>query len=226
VQATTDVNAPLDRAALAQEIRGLQANMLQTINTKEGDKHIFAGYNTLKKPFSVDAAGKIYYNGIEMVNDADFITAPPGGIAEVDQIHTVDIGFSGMFVEVSFTGYELMRVGDKNTYTLMSDIINMLEDPTTTAVDLSDAKFIDKLQEQQEHFLGLIAELGGSYNRVKALQDNYRLDEEIHTERYSKIVDADYAESVTGFKTAEAMYQATLQAGARMIQPTLLDYLR
>lgn len=38
--------------------------------------------------------------------------------------------------------------------------------------------------------------------------------------------DVDVAEKFIELKSAEMMYTASLQVGAKLIQPTLLDYLR
>jgi len=42
----------------------------------------------------------------------------------------------------------------------------------------------------------------------------------------SEAGDTDMAEAVTQFSKEELTYRAALQAGARAIQPTLLDFLR
>ena len=144
----------------------------------------------------------------------------------VDQIPTIDIAFDAGFVNVGLTGYRLAGCGDENIYMIMSDIITNLEDPNGSASDLVDAKFIEKLQGRQEHFLGILSELGATCNQVNMLRDSYKLNEEIHSDRYSKLVDADIAEATIHWKTAQAMYEATLQATAGIIQPTILDFLR
>ncbi len=42
----------------------------------------------------------------------------------------------------------------------------------------------------------------------------------------SKIEDIDYAEAITKLKSEEGIYQATLAASAKIIQPSLMDFLR
>ena len=42
----------------------------------------------------------------------------------------------------------------------------------------------------------------------------------------SNAEDVDFAEVIMNQKMAEAVYQASLAAGARIIQPTLMDFLR
>ena len=42
----------------------------------------------------------------------------------------------------------------------------------------------------------------------------------------SKIEDIDYAEAITRLKSEESICQATLAASAKIIQPSLMDFLR
>ena len=42
----------------------------------------------------------------------------------------------------------------------------------------------------------------------------------------SKTEDADMAKTMVTFAQTQAVYESALQAGARVIQPTLLDFLR
>ncbi|MNG36545.1 flagellar hook-associated protein FlgL [compost metagenome] len=42
----------------------------------------------------------------------------------------------------------------------------------------------------------------------------------------SKTEDADMADTIMKLKTDENVYQASLSVGAKLIQPSLLDYLR
>lgn len=42
----------------------------------------------------------------------------------------------------------------------------------------------------------------------------------------SKNEDTDFAEAVSKFSVQETVYKASLEAGGKAIQPSLLDYLR
>jgi flagellar hook-associated protein 3 FlgL len=42
----------------------------------------------------------------------------------------------------------------------------------------------------------------------------------------STIEDTDFVEAVLAFQTRQTVYQAALAAGAKIIQPSLLDFLR
>jgi flagellar hook-associated protein 3 FlgL len=70
------------------------------------------------------------------------------------------------------------------------------------------------------------ASVGARVNRLEAQRDRL-LDAHTSTLRLaSEAGDTDMAEAITRFSKEELTYRAALQAGARAIQPTLLDYLR
>jgi flagellar hook-associated protein 3 FlgL len=70
------------------------------------------------------------------------------------------------------------------------------------------------------------ADVGARTNRLETVAAQ-RQDLQVHLEALlAKTEDLDYAEALVEFSAQEAVYKAALQAGARVIQPSLLDYLR
>lgn len=86
--------------------------------------------------------------------------------------------------------------------------------------------FIRPLQNAQAHLLGRIAEIGGKTQRIEMLESRYELDNINYHQMLSDAEDADMAEVIMNFKMAESVYKAALSAGASIIQPTLMDFLR
>lgn len=75
VSASTGTLSDDDRSAMAEEVAQLRDEVLSTGNATVGDSYLFAGYSTTgtpggKTPFKVDANGDLYYNGINMSNEA------------------------------------------------------------------------------------------------------------------------------------------------------------
>ncbi|WJH27480.1 flagellin [Paenibacillus sp. CC-CFT742] len=56
-------------------------------------------------------------------------------------------------------------------------------------------------------------------SRLEGLQLNY-------LELQSQVEDTDMAKAITELKTAESVYQSSLDTIARIIRPSLLDFLR
>ncbi|MCD6183975.1 MAG: hypothetical protein J7K01_06710, partial [Thermovirga sp.] len=68
--------------------------------------------------------------------------------------------------------------------------------------------------------------LGGALQRrYEAAKSRLQTDNIAFTEQYSKIMDVDIAEAAMEFQTSQMVYQATLATIAKVVQPTLVDYL-
>jgi flagellar hook-associated protein 3 FlgL len=70
------------------------------------------------------------------------------------------------------------------------------------------------------------AELGAKESRLDMVQKRVIEDRTSFEEILSKTEDVDVAEAITKFKMLEATYRSALGVSARIIQPTLLDFLR
>ncbi|KAF0195892.1 MAG: flagellar hook-associated protein 3 FlgL [Bacillota bacterium] len=70
------------------------------------------------------------------------------------------------------------------------------------------------------------ATIGARQNRLEMTDSRY-LDEVLTLKQLQSVLgDVDMAEAIMNYNVKEHVYQAALAAGARVMQPTLLDYLR
>jgi flagellar hook-associated protein 3 FlgL len=67
---------------------------------------------------------------------------------------------------------------------------------------------------------------GAMLNRYENAQARFKQNNVYLTELYSKVSDVDMAEISTKFAMAQAVYQSSLAVIARIVQPTLVDFLR
>jgi len=68
--------------------------------------------------------------------------------------------------------------------------------------------------------------VGGRIQRLDAAQDILAADLTRTKSLLSRIEDADIADTTLEFQRQQQLFEAALQAGARLIQPSLLDFLR
>ena len=111
----------------------------------------------------------------------------------------------------------------KNLFTLLNNLYQTVH--SGGGADQISAYVVD-LQQAQSHLLSTLAELGGRVNRLDILASRYEQDQINYTQMRSDAEDADQAEIIMNYKMAEAVYKAALSAGAYIIQPTLMDFLR
>ncbi|WP_372999311.1 flagellar hook-associated protein FlgL [Lutispora sp.] len=85
---------------------------------------------------------------------------------------------------------------------------------------------IERINTQSSNINAIWAEIGVKTNRVE-LTTNRILDDAINlTGLLSKNEDADMTEVIMNIKMEENVYRASLSTGARIIQPSLIDFLR
>ena len=90
-----------------------------------------------------------------------------------------------------------------------------LQNADLTAVDAA----LDRLVSARATYGALTNRIETQLSRLK--------DQEVNVaDLLSKTEDADMAKTMVTFAQTQAVYESALQAGARVIQPTLLDFLR
>jgi flagellar hook-associated protein 3 FlgL len=208
---------PEDRQIIAKEILQLQEQLVNAANASFNGRFLFGGHNTASKPFEV--TGGVPGDYILAYNGTNLETLTSA--ANTEHL-SYEVGFD-VKMDVSFTGIDIMGAGSDNLYKLMNELSKALLDGTDQG---TIEQSIGKLQERQNRILALLGEVGGKYNRLTLMEKRYDLDVYNFKAIQSEIEDADYAKSVTEFKMAEIVYQSALSAAAKIMQPTLMDFLR
>ena len=124
----------------------------------------------------------------------------------------------------------------RNTFDLIQDVYIAINgdtnfqppatEPKTPASTDELTKLVGLMQNAQNHLLTRTAEIGGRQRRLELLEARYAQDNLNYEGMRSDAEDADMAEVIMFLKMSETVYQAALSAGARIIQPTLMDFLR
>ena len=97
-----------------------------------------------------------------------------------------------------------------------------LRSGNVAALGNSDLKGLDTAKDAVTTARAVV---GARTNRLDAASDRLQQLEEASTKLLSDTEDADMAKTLVDYSTQQAAYQAALQAGARMLQPSLLDFL-
>ncbi|MDL2288416.1 flagellar hook-associated protein FlgL [Oscillospiraceae bacterium OttesenSCG-928-F05] len=142
------------------------------------------------------------------------------------------VGFELEF-DVSVNGLDLIGIGENNIYKMFSDVTKYLDGTHPDIKENSGEAFnehlrpmIGKFAEAQERVLSSIADVGARQNRLDLYADRYSYDAINYESMRSEVEDLDMEKAITNFSMAEAVYKAALSVGARVIQPTLIDFLR
>ncbi|HAI52976.1 MAG TPA: flagellar hook-associated protein 3 [Firmicutes bacterium] len=202
------------RQALADEIAQLHDNLLQLANSTHGGRYLFAGQHTDKKPFSGGGVTG------DRINDVTFL------MSLTDDETKIEFEIApGITIDVNVISY---NPHDNPQEGLFMPIFNALQELYGELVDDTGDPDIplQDLDNSLDNVLRKISELGGKQNRVELARERM-LDLQLNLTRIlSEEQDLDYAEAIMELKMEEFAYRTALAVGARIIQPSLVDFLR
>ncbi|WP_432535523.1 flagellar hook-associated protein FlgL [Kineococcus arenarius] len=192
----TGVNDAVSRRALGLEIESLKENLLSSANTEYLGRAVFAGTKAVDAAF--DAAGA--YQG-----DGGAVTRSVA---------------AGVEVQVNVTG--AAAYGD--TFAVLDQLAARLKGDTS--VTKEESAFLDDVDAALKRLTDSLATVGARTNQLTALEETSatRLDQLNETLNSAEKIDI--AKTLVEFNLQQTAYQSALSATARVIQPTLLDFLR
>ncbi|MFF2889980.1 flagellar hook-associated protein FlgL [Paenibacillus sp. NPDC057967] len=203
VQALNGTNPQTALDAIAVEIDTLYEQSVMIGNDSLNGKFTFNGQLTDKKPYDAATA-----ETQDSDNEKSNITLS-----------------SGISVSVNVTGNEVFGSSSEadNLFKVLKDIKNALT-PTVNNTTLNNAAA--RLDTRYEQIINVRSEMGARTNRVDLIDQRLQdLALNLH-DLQGEVEDADMAETIMKFTQEQSVYQASLATGAKIVQPTLIDYLR
>lgn len=191
------------RVALAQEIEGLKDNLLAQANTTYLGRSVFAG----------TTAGAAFTDGTTPATAYEFSGA------DVDGTVTRTVA-SGTVIRVDSSGSAVFGEGADSVFALLDSISATLR----AGGDPSDQ--LDAIDGHLDAMTTEIASVGARQNQIDAAQDLISQSKLTATTRLSAVQDIDLAQIILDLGAQEVAYKGALAAGAKVLQPTLLDFLR
>ncbi|SDI45043.1 flagellar hook-associated protein FlgL [Natribacillus halophilus] len=197
VQASNDTYDETQRMNMAEEVGQLITHIEDLANTQVNNKYIFNGTDSRNPP--VNLAEETF------PTDTDTVTVELMAGVEVP----INVEAGQVFGEDMFADLRALE--------------NKLMDPETSDEEL-DA-FLTTIDSHVDETLRTEAEVGARMNRVAMIEDRLAEQNVIATRIMSDNEDADIAEVITELVTRESVHQASFASGARIIQPSLIDFL-
>ncbi len=111
----------------------------------------------------------------------------------------------------------------------LNSVMEQLESEFTLRTSIMTSAFqrgLSLTEKEQENMNVCLADLGGRYKRLLLTQDRLDSQQTDFTELLSKNEDADLADTIIKYTSANTVYTASLNAAAKLVQSSLLDYLR
>lgn len=212
VQAANDTNTADDRQKINAEMQQIKEQLRDIANTKVGENYIFSGTHT-NQPLYTDKTG------------------PQNPAISTGGNKPIEINvFDGISMNINTQGADLFE----NIDGFMTHVTTLLESGATGSeignalgLEVTDgANKIPGLDGIYENTLAVRADVGARQNRVEMMENRLSLQEINVTKQLSKNEDTDYAKTITDMVTQESIHQAALSVGAKIIQQTLVDFIR
>ncbi len=200
-------NGPAERQAMAAEIDQLRESVLGLANTQYLARPVFAGTQDTATAF--DPATGAYTGNTSTVNRTVSADAATGRMA---------VSVPG---DQAFTTL-LSDPGDPTGAGVLARISNALRSGDNAALQ-SGLADLDAASEAVRSTQSLI---GARTNRLLAVQSSGEVRADSITTRLESIEGIDLAKTITDLSLQQTAYQAALGAAARIVQPSLMDFLR
>lgn len=208
-EASNGTNSQDDTQKIGEEIKQLRQQLIHLGNSTYAGRYIFSGYKT-DMPLIDEASGQF---NIDVSNNEKI---------------KFEIGM-GDSIEVNALGGDLFNDGAN---AVSGSIGNLLKTFDTLVVDLNSgnnssiSQAIGGIDNIMDNVLKIRADVGARTNRVELTINRLDSDLTTFTGLLSNNEDVDEAETIMNLKNEENVYRASLSGGARIIQPSLLDFLR
>lgn len=202
LQGNNDTIAKESRLALAAEIETLRDGLIGVANTTYLNRPIFAGNNDTTVAYRGD--------GTYMGDD---------GIV----LRTVAPDTK---IEVNVTGKQVFGEGENQLFAVLSDIARSLRSSDGAVLHAELDAGLGKLDAGADRIISNLGTVGARYNRVETMRSS--VDHKLLglATNLSEVEDIDLPKTIVDLQMQEVAYKAALGATARVVQPSLLDFLR
>lgn len=215
-----------DRKKMSIEVDQIKEQLMQFANTRVGTKYVFGGTANVE-PYPPGATPGV----TPWAGSNDVMKFQVGSNLSVDvsvngqNLFGVGWEYAEILPATTPPTYEYSNTGDQTK-------IGMIEILDKLSADLKDASMpkldlsITDLEKQADSIVDFRAELGARQNRMDSIYA--QLDSTVAnlSNSLANVLYADIAATLVDFKATENVYQAALSTGAKIIQPSLVDFMR
>ena len=201
-QAANDTYDAEQRENISKEVEQLKEDLIDIANTSVNGKYIFNGTNTNEAPITKDEAGNYEFD----FRDSDV---------------NIEIA-KGTSLKANVEGSDVFGEDLLGEDGVLNKLITALKDNDRDAIDAS----IGEIDSSIDDVVNTRADLGARMNRLDLIENRLSHQEITAKDTMSKNENVDYEEAITNLITQETLHRAALSAGTRIMQPTLLDFLR
>lgn len=215
---------------ISTEIKTLLTSINDTYSQNEVNsikKDVIEKVKELAESLNGSYAGKYIFSGTKMDEKAVSVIENPDGTFKLEINPNIDSGnlkteiSNGMSIDYNITISEVMGQDGLDT---INEILQVLNKEPFDVNEIMAVK--EKLDDFQSNVLDCRSTLGSKAKTVESIKSNNEANIETATEVLSSIRDCDFAEKYVELMTAQLAYNASIQVGSKLVQSTILDFIR
>lgn len=219
VQAAKGTNDESERTAIADEIDEIREELKSLANTRHAGKALFAGYTD---------GPAVAFSPEDPEDDDELEVAFKG-----DDGHQIDrkigpnetVRSNVTAAEVFAADLDDLDDGELNAENTFSMLHDLAVDVRAGDVDkVSDA--IGDIDDAQDRLQSAQSSVGVAHSRVLSALDRSERDLLAVQKERSDVEDVNLAEAIMELQTQEVAFESTLGSMARVLQPSLMDFIR
>lgn len=254
LQAANDTMTDEDKMMLNEQVTQMLSQLIEVGNTNYAGSYIFAGYDVNQQPFSDEATnlgppllnyndmtsgdGGIFYETSDDSAILDYYGSLESiGEEDMDENIIYHISTDG-YVDINVEGYEIFDK-DTNIYNTLTQfqmylngeevykrVDSSVDPPIVETVEIDIDEIISDLDTELSDIVTLIAGTGSKIAYTELAIARLDADYFTYTSLLSETEDVDIAKASMDLASAEVVYEASLSVGAKIIQPTLVDFIK
>ena len=198
-----------ERSLAATQVKEIYDQVLQLANSKFGDRYMFSGDQTDTAAFTRDDDYNATYHG-----DNGSFKVP---IAD-NVVVNIDADGRNYFQDGANGGV--------NIFDELRDLINGLENADLAAGSTQIDATINPLAEAHVQIMDKRSEAGPKLYRLQATEEHWMNIQNAVQAAIGREEDVDAAQLIIELKNLETAYESTLAAASRIIQPSLVNFLK
>ncbi|WML46887.1 flagellar hook-associated protein FlgL [Neobacillus sp. PS3-34] len=202
VQGQNGSLTPEDRNAIAAEVGQMKQDLVKTANTQIAGRYIFHGNDVMNPPVAQEEPPVVAAN----------LTNPA--------INNYNVEVSkGVSLKANVNP---ANVFSQELFDVVGGIQNAMENNNSGELN----GYLSRLDKVMETSSSERSELGARSNRLDMIENRLGQQSVMANQVLSDNEDADIEKVIMDLTTQESVHRAALSVGSRIIQPTLMDFLR
>jgi len=204
VEGATGTMNSTNQQTLASEVRQIQQTILAVANLTYQGAYVFSGTATKTAAYTVDptTTSGVKYNGNEQVNQVEIA--------------------NNRTIAVNVPGDQIFSNANGDVFQSLSDLATALDNGDATVIQTavtSVRSAYDQVSTQRVFY-------GDAVNVLSSDQEFLNQEQLQYAQQQNTLAGADTATTVTDLVMSQTAYQATLSAVSKVMQTSLLDYLK